>query len=277
MSLFVIPFPMINPIALSIGPISVRWYGISYMVGLLLGWLYLRRLVSDPKIWPKSAPLSKSDLDNLIMYVTIGVIVGGRLGSVILYNLGYFFANPLEIFQIWRGGMAFHGGLLGTVIAIWIYARRHSVSALTVGDLVCAAVPIGLFFGRIANFINAELYDKITTAPWAMIFPGGGTQPRHPSQLYEAALEGILLFLILRYFIYQRQALNWPGFTAGIFLFGYGCARIFAEIFREGDNVPGLDLGLFSAGIIYSVPLVIAGAAMMRYANSRIETTFSEK
>ena len=207
-------------------------------------------MVSDQKIWPKSSPLSISDLDDLIIYVTIGVVVGGRLGSVLLYNPGYFFANPLEIFQIWRGGMAFHGGLLGTVIAIWIYARRHSVSALIVGDLVCAGVPIGLFFGRIANFINAELYGKITTVPWAMVFPGGGAEPRHPSQLYEAALEGILLFLILRYFVYQRQALKWPGFVAGIFLFGYGCARIFAEIFREGDNVPGLDLGPFSAGII---------------------------
>ncbi len=277
MNLFVIPYPMINPVAIAIGPVSIRWYGISYMVGLLLGWLYLRRLVSDHNVWPHGAPLSKSNLDDLIIYVTIGVVVGGRLGSVFLYNPGYFYANPLEIFQIWHGGMAFHGGLLGTVMAIWIYSRRHSVSALTVGDLVCAAVPIGLFFGRIANFINAELYGKITTVPWAMIFPGGGDQPRHPSQLYEAVLEGALLFFLLRYFIYQRHALKWPGFVSGMFLFGYGCARIIAEIFRAGDSVPGLDLGPYSAGIIYSIPLVIIGGILVWYAGSRIKETSPEQ
>ena len=259
MSPFVIPFPVIDPIAIEIGPIAVRWYGISYMAGLLLGWYYLRKLVTDSTLWNEKSPLKATDLDDLIIYVTIGVIVGGRLGHVFLYQPQYYITDPIAIFMVWQGGMAFHGGLIGTILAIMIFSARNSVNPLHVGDLVCTAVPIGLFFGRIANFINAELVGKVSEVPWAMIFPESGAVPRHPSQLYEATLEGLLLFFILRYLTHQKLALRHNGLIIGTFMFCYGLFRIFAEIFREGDPVPGLDLGSISAGIIYSVPLVIIG------------------
>ena len=193
--LLVLPFPAIDPVALEIGPVAIRWYGLAYMAGLLLGWFYLRRLLASKTLWPDGPPFKPNLLDDLIIYVTIGVIVGGRLGSVLLYHPEFYFQNPLEIFKIWNGGMAFHGGLIGTVLAIILFARKQGVSPFFVGDLVCAAVPIGMFFGRIANFINGELWGKVSNVAWAMVFPAAGPEPRHPSQLYEALLEGALLFL----------------------------------------------------------------------------------
>ncbi|MCB1548622.1 MAG: prolipoprotein diacylglyceryl transferase, partial [Hyphomicrobiaceae bacterium] len=185
----VIPYPAIDPIALQLGPISVKWYGIAYLAGLVLGWLYIKQLLRTERLWPSGKPaLEADDIDDLLLWMTLGVVVGGRLGNVLLYHPGYYLKNPLEIFALWHGGMSFHGGLIGSVLAIWLFARRRKVATLTVGDLCAAAVPIGIFFGRIANFINAEIVGRPSNVPWAMVFPGAGPVPRHPSQLYEAGL-----------------------------------------------------------------------------------------
>ena len=261
--LLVLPFPAIDPVALEIGPIAIRWYGLAYMAGLLLGWFYLRRLLANNNLWPDGPPIKPNLLDDLIIYVTIGVIVGGRLGSVLLYHPEFYFQNPLEIFKIWNGGMAFHGGLIGTVLAIILFARKQGVSPFFVGDLVCAAVPIGMFFGRIANFINGELWGKVSNVPWAMVFPAAGPESRHPSQLYEALLEGAILFLVLWFLIHHRNWLRTPGMISGMFLSGMAAGRIVSEIFRVGDPVPGLEHIPYSAGIIYSIPLFLIGIGLL--------------
>lgn len=264
MPALLLPFPDIDPIALEIGPLAIRWYGIAYMVGLLLGWLYVRQLVGAQNLWmPAKPPMVPERVDDLIIWVTLGVVLGGRLGYVLFYNPAYFAASPTEIFAVWNGGMSFHGGLLGTFIAIWLFSRRYNAPFLSTLDVAAAATPIGLFFGRIANFVNGELWGRVTDVPWAMIFPNAGTEPRHPSQLYEAALEGVVLFLVLRYLTHSRFMLRRPGFIAGGFALGYGAARIFVEMFRQYDVGVGLMVGPFTPGMIYSVPLVLIGAAMM--------------
>ena len=263
----VLPYPEIDPIALDLGFFAIRWYGLSYMAGLLLGWLYVRHLVGRSELWAHgTAPMPVERVDDLIIWVTLGVVLGGRIGYVLFYNPAYFAANPLEIFAVWHGGMSFHGGLLGTFLAIYLFTRRYAAPLLPVLDIAAAAAPIGLFFGRIANFVNGELWGRVTDVPWAMIFPGAGPDPRHPSQLYEAALEGLLLFLVLRHLTHSRIMLQRPGFTAGAFALGYGLARIFVEFFRQFDVGVGLMIGPFTPGMIYSLPLVVAGALLMRQA-----------
>ncbi len=260
----VLPFPSIDPVALEIGPLAVRWYGIAYMVGLLLGWLYVRQLVAAQNLWlPARPPMAPERVDDLIIWVTLGVVLGGRLGYVLFYNPAYFAAHPAQIFAVWNGGMSFHGGLLGTFFALWLFSRRYRAHLFSTLDVVAAATPIGLFFGRIANFVNGELWGRVTDVPWAMIFPGAGPEPRHPSQLYEAALEGLLLFLLLRYLTHSRVMLRRPGMVAGCFALGYGLARIFVEMFRQYDVGVGLMIGPFTPGMIYSLPLVLIGAGLM--------------
>ncbi len=198
-NLWAIPFPNIDPVALQIGPVAIKWYGLAYLAGLLLGWLYIRRLLSEPHLWADNKPpFRQAQVDDLLLYITAGVVLGGRLGFVIFYEPSYYLANPQDIIAVWKGGMAFHGALVGCIIAIWAFARRNGVNPWSTGDLVTAAVPIGLFFGRIANFINGELFGRPTTLPWGMVFPEAALHhpdveptPRHPSQLYEAALEGL--------------------------------------------------------------------------------------
>lgn len=272
-----IPFPNFDPIAVSIGPvfgygpIDIKWYGLAYVAGLILGWLYIRRLVATPTLWQNNQPPFPSlKVDDLLLYMTAGVILGGRLGYVLLYQPETYFANPVEILMINRGGMAFHGALIGTTIAIVLFARNHGYNTLSVGDLCAAAVPIGLLFGRLANFINGELFGRVSDVPWAMVFPHAAAfhaavEPatRHPSQLYEAALEGLLLFLILRYLSHHRNALKSPGLISGTFLAGYGVARIFSEFFREPNAGHALNAGPLTAGIAYSIPMVLAGAYLI--------------
>jgi phosphatidylglycerol---prolipoprotein diacylglyceryl transferase len=268
MPLYVIPFPNFDPVLVSFGPIAVRWYALAYIAGILLGWVYVRAIIRSPALWDGRAPLTTADYDDFILWVTIGIIAGGRIGYVLFYNPAFFAQHPLESLYLWKGGMSFHGGFLGCVLAVVLFARQRRLPTLTLGDLTCAAAPIGLFFGRIANFINGELWGRPTHAPWAMVFPTGGSEPRHPSQLYEAALEGLVLFLILAALV-RLGALRRPGLITGTFALGYGIARSIAELFRQPDVQIGYLWGGVTMGMLLSIPLVIAGMLLIAFAIRR--------
>jgi phosphatidylglycerol---prolipoprotein diacylglyceryl transferase len=268
MPLFAIPFPVIDPVLISVGPIAIRWYALAYIVGILLGWLYARALIRREELWDGPAPMTVADYDDFVLWVTLGIILGGRLGYVLFYNPSYFAAHPLEIFQLWKGGMSFHGGFLGCVLAVIVFARYRGLSILSLGDVTCAAGTIGIFLGRIANFINGELWGRTTDVPWAMVFPTGGPLPRHPSQLYEALLEGLVLFVVLAVLI-RAGALKRPGFILGAFAFGYAVARSICELFREPDAQLGFLWGGLTMGTLLSLPLLLAGIALMAAAARR--------
>jgi phosphatidylglycerol---prolipoprotein diacylglyceryl transferase len=268
MPLYVIPFPAFDPVLISFGPIAVRWYALAYIVGILLGWLYARAIVRREQLWLKPAPMTVADYDDFVLWVTLGIIAGGRLGYVLFYNPSYFVAHPVEIFQVWKGGMSFHGGFLGCVLAVVLFARQRGLSILSLGDITCAAGTIGIFLGRIANFINGELWGRPSDVPWAMVFPSGGALPRHPSQLYEAVLEGLVLFVVLNAMI-RRGALKRPGLILGAFSFGYGVARTICEHFREPDPQLGFLWGGMTMGMLLSLPLILAGIILMVVAIQR--------
>lgn len=269
-----LPYPQIDPVALQLGPLPIRWYSLAYIGGLAAGWFYLTRLLKNTALWSKSgAPMNKAQLDDVIFWVALGVMGGGRLGYVLFYDPSILIQpwQPLFGFlpfppalMLWQGGMSFHGGLIGVTLAGWFFARKHKLNALSIGDLFAAAAPIGIFFGRIANFINAELYGRTWDGPWAMVFP---TDPlelaRHPSQLYEAALEGLILFAIIRIATHSFQLLKRPGATIGLFLAGYALSRIIIENFREPDaHMPDFPLGL-TMGMILSLPMLALGVWMI--------------
>ena len=260
-----IPFPSFDPILVSIGPFAIRWYALAYIVGILAGWLYARALLQSERPWGGPAPMKVIDFDDFILWVTLGIILGGRLGYVLFYNPRYFIENPTEAFQLWKGGMSFHGGFTGCVIAVVLFARSRGISMLSLGDVTCAVAPIGLFLGRLANFINSELWGRTTDLPWAVIFPNGGTLPRHPSQLYEATLEGLVLLAVLGYLI-RVGALRRPGFITGAFALGYGIARFTCEFFREPDVQIGYLWGGLTMGMLLSIPLMVAGLGFMMAA-----------
>jgi phosphatidylglycerol---prolipoprotein diacylglyceryl transferase len=265
MPLYVIPFPAFDPVLIRLGPIAVRWYALAYIVGILLGWLYARTIIKLENLWGGPAPMTPTDYDDFVLWVTLGIILGGRIGYVLFYNPVYFAQNPLESVELWKGGMSFHGGFLGCVLAVVLFARHCGLPILPLGDLTCAAATIGIFLGRIANFINGELWGRPTDVPWAMVFPNGGPLPRHPSQLYEALLEGLMLFVVLTVLI-QRGALKRPGFILGAFAFGYGVARSIGELFREPDVQLGYLSGGLTMGMLLSAPLILAGLALMAVA-----------
>jgi phosphatidylglycerol---prolipoprotein diacylglyceryl transferase len=265
MPLFVIPFPYIDPVLVHLGPLAIRWYALAYICGILLGWFYSRALIRNEKLWGGPAPLSVIDFDDFVLWVTLGIILGGRTGYVLFYNLPHFMSHPLEIFQLWNGGMSFHGGFTGCVVAVVLFARSRGLSIMTVGDLTCAAGPFGILLGRIANFINGELWGRPTDVPWAMVFPGGGPLPRHPSQIYEAALEGLLLLIVL-WLLIRAGALKRPGFIIGAFACIYAAARSFSEFFREPDAQLGFLWGGATMGQLLSIPLFIAGVCFIVYA-----------
>jgi phosphatidylglycerol:prolipoprotein diacylglycerol transferase len=264
MPFLTIAFPVFNPIALQIGPIAIRWYALAYICGIVLGWIYARSLVKKERLWGGPAPISLVQLDDFILWVTIGIIVGGRTGYVLFYNPAFFMQHPAEIFQLWNGGMSFHGGFLGCVAAVMLFARSNGISILSLGDITTAVGPIGLFLGRLANFINSELWGRPAddSVPWAMVFPNGGPLPRHPSQLYEAGLEGILLFTVLAVMI-RMGALKRPGLILGSFIAIYAFARITGEFFREPDPQLGFLWGGLTMGMLLSVPMIVAGAILI--------------
>jgi phosphatidylglycerol:prolipoprotein diacylglycerol transferase len=265
MPFFVIPFPAFDPVLVSIGPFSVRWYALAYIVGILGGWFYARAILRAERLWGGPAPLTVTDFDDFVLWVTLGIILGGRTGYVLFYNAAYFASHPLEIVQLWKGGMSFHGGFLGCVLAVILFASRRKLSILSLGDITCAVAPIGLFLGRIANFINGELWGRPTDVRWAMVFPGGGPLPRHPSQLYEASLEGLLLFVVLA-LLMRWGALRRPGTIIGAFALGYGIARMTCEFFREPDAQLGFLWGGATMGMLLSIPLMLAGIAFIAAA-----------
>jgi phosphatidylglycerol:prolipoprotein diacylglycerol transferase len=264
MPFLTIAFPRFNPIALQIGPIAIRWYALAYICGIVIGWLYARALVKKERLWGGPAPMTLAQLDDFILWVTLGIIVGGRTGYVLFYNPAFFLEHPAEILQLWNGGMSFHGGFLGCVAAVMLFARSNGISILSLGDITTAVGPIGLFLGRLANFINSELWGRPAddSVPWAMVFPNGGPLPRHPSQLYEAGLEGILLFAILAVMI-RMGALKRPGLILGSFIAIYAFARITGEFFREPDPQLGFLWGGLTMGMLLSVPMIIAGAILI--------------
>lgn len=264
-------FPDIDPVIFAIGPVQVRWYGLAYVAGILLGWRYARMLVSNERLWPAAGPrMTQLDIDDFLLWATVGIVAGGRIGYILFYDFAAVSANPVRALEIWNGGMSFHGGLLGTLIAMLLFARSRGIPVFNLFDVVCAVVPVGLFFGRLANFINSELWGKLTDMPWAVVFPTGGPFPRHPTQLYEAGLEGLLLVSVLAWLIYRRHAMKRPGTVSGFFVIGYALSRIFVEFFREPDIQIGyLAGGWLTMGMVLSLPMLAIGLWAVATARSR--------
>lgn len=258
-------FPNIDPVALQLGPLAIRWYSLAYMAGILLGWWYVRFL--DQKIAAHSV-LQKTQYDDLITWAIAGVILGGRLGYVLFYQPAHYLENPDDIVKLWHGGMSFHGGALGVIAAFYLYARKHQVSYVPLMDRICCAVPIGLLFGRLANFVNGELFGRVTENSLGMIFPQGGPLPRHPSQLYEAGLEGAVLTMIL-WFVAKGGGFQRTGLCSGLFLFGYGLARFIVEFFREPDHYLGTIISIFTMGQLLCLPMLLVGAFLIIRALQR--------
>jgi phosphatidylglycerol:prolipoprotein diacylglycerol transferase len=264
-----LPFPDIDPVILSIGPLAIHWYGVGYVVGILFAWWYAKRLVTTPHLW-SGLPMKPEDIDDFLVWAAVGVVLGGRLGYVLFYDLARYLANPLDVLAVWQGGMSFHGGLIGTTLAMILFARSRGIGVWSMFDVIAAGAPVGLGLVRVANFINSELWGRPTDLPWAVEFPNGGPLPRHPSQLYEAALEGIVLFLVLRVLSHSRLKLRQPGFVAGAFVAGYGLCRIVVEFFREPDPQLGhLWGGWLTMGMVLSLPMVLAGIWAMSRASAR--------
>jgi phosphatidylglycerol---prolipoprotein diacylglyceryl transferase len=269
MPLLVIPYPDFDPVLVQIGPFAIRWYALAYIGGILGGWAYARAIIKRPALWGGKAPMTVLDYDDFILWATFGIIVGGRLGQVLFYELPYFSAHPLEIVMLWHGGMSFHGGFLGVVLAVFLFAYTRKIPILSLGDLTCAVVPIGLFLGRIANFINGELWGRPSDVPWAMVFPRApDALPRHPSQFYEAGLEGLALLIVLALLI-RAGALKRRGVITGAFMVGYGIARSIGELFREPDpQLERLAHGL-TMGMALSLPMILIGVVLIAYALRR--------
>ena len=255
-----IAYPAFDPVALSLGPIEIRWYALAYIAGLLIGWFYASRLVSADGLWASGqARPTARHFDDAIVYITLGVVLGGRLAYVLFYDPIRFLREPWEIPAIWHGGMSFHGGFLGAVLALVMFARANRISPYSMLDVAAAVTPIGLFLGRIANFIKPELWGRPTDVAWGMVFPGSDGQVRHPSQLYEAALEGIILLLVLAVAV-RMGAFRRPGLIGGLFVAGYGIGRITAEFFREPDPQLGFIAGGFATmGMLLSLPMLAVG------------------
>jgi phosphatidylglycerol---prolipoprotein diacylglyceryl transferase len=271
MALPALSFPLVDPVAVSIGPFAIRWYALAYVAGLLGGWFYAKRLAARSADWMPLRQPKPADVDDLIVWVALGVVLGGRLGYVLFYNLGAYLAHPLEIFAVWRGGMSFHGGFTGAVLAIVLFSRARGLNPLAMLDMAAVVTPIGLFFGRIANFINGELWGRpAPDFPYAVVFPHAGPVPRHPSQLYEAFSEGLVLFIVMAWAA-RRFGFRRPGLLGGIFVLGYAVARIGCEFFREPDEQLGFLFGAsigalgggITMGMVLSLPMALVGAVFI--------------
>ena len=259
-----IALPYIDPIMLQIGPFSIRWYALAYIIGLLGGMYYMQTLSRQQPV-----SIKEIDISDFLLWGTLGVIIGGRLGFVIFYRPLYFLDHPLAIFQVWQGGMSFHGGLLGVIVAAILFTYKRKIAFWSFTDLVCCAAPIGLFLGRIANFINGELFGRVADEPWAMVFPRGGPLARHPSQLYEAMLEGFVLFLILLWLRQKISVRSRPGMTSGVFLVGYALARSISELFREPDTLFGIMVWDTTWGQWLSLPMALFGVYLVHRSRAR--------
>ncbi len=263
-----IPYPVFDPVLVHVFGLPIRWYALAYIGGLIGGWAGARTLVARPKLWGTRGHTSVMSIDDLVVYIAVGIIGGGRLGYVLFYNLPFFLAHPLEIPAVWNGGMSFHGGLLGAALAMVVFARRYGVALDGVTDAVAAVVPIGLFLGRVANFIKPELWGRPTDVPWAMVFPGSDGQPRHPSQLYEAGLEGLALFALL-WIVILRGGLRRDGLVTALFCIGYALARIVSETFRQPDVQLGYFFDQTTMGMLLSLPLLVIGVLLLVRAYRR--------
>jgi phosphatidylglycerol---prolipoprotein diacylglyceryl transferase len=273
-----LPFPQIDPVIVRLGPLAIHWYGLGYVVGILFAWWYAKRLVATPRLWANDTPPMKGqDLDDFVIWAAVGVVLGGRIGYVLFYDLPRYIANPLDIFAIWQGGMSFHGGMLGTILAMVLFARSRGINPWSMLDTVAAGTPVGLGLVRVANFINSELWGRPTDMPWGIVFPDGGPLPRHPSQLYKAALEGLVLFLVLRFLTHGGLKLKTPRFVGGAFVCGYGLSRIVVEFFREPDaHIGYLAGGWLTMGMVLSLPMVLAGIWAMATARTPTEVRQQE-
>jgi len=249
-----------NPILIDLGIIQIKWYSVAYILGIILGWLYANKIIKIlNKKKNKPFPLTTYHFEDLIIYLVFGIILGGRLGYALFYNFSYYSKNYLDIFKLWEGGMSFHGGLLGVIISTLIFSKIKKINFFTISDIIACVAPIGIFLGRVANFINGELYGKISTVPWAIIFPKIDNITRHPSQIYEAILEGMVLFIIINYLALKKDLLLKAGFISGLFLISYSLLRIFSEIFREPDKHIGYLFSYFSVGSLLSIITLIVG------------------
>jgi phosphatidylglycerol:prolipoprotein diacylglycerol transferase len=267
MPFLALPFPAIDPVAFEVGPFAIRWYALAYVAGLLGGWYYARRLTLREELWTGLKRPTPDDIDDIIVWVALGIVLGGRIGYVLFYSFDEYASNPLEMFAIWHGGMSFHGGFVGAILAILLFAWRRGLNGLAMLDLAAVVTPIGLFFGRIANFINGELWGRpAPDFPYAVVFPHAGPLPRHPSQLYEAFAEGLVLFIVLAVAV-RRFGFRRPGLIGGIFVLGYALARIVCEFFREpdpqlgflfGSSIDALGGGV-TMGMLLSLPMAFVG------------------
>jgi len=253
-----------DPVLVDFGFLQIRWYSLAYICGIVAGWFCAIKII---KLTAKNEysfnQIKAAQFDNLIVYIVVGIILGGRLGYVFFYNSSYFIQNFSEIFKLWEGGMSFHGGLLGVILATFIFSKREDINLFKCTDIISCVAPIGIFFGRIANFINGELYGKVSSVPWSVVFPAGGNFSRHPSQIYEAILEGVVLFLIINFFAYKKAQINKHGYTSALFLIYYSLFRIFSELFREADNQIGYFFNHFSMGTLLSLITLFLGFVIM--------------
>ena len=249
-----------DPVLIDLGFFQIRWYSIAYILGIVLGWVYAVKIIKKTQNNTQNfKPIKRSDFDDLVIYLVLGIILGGRLGYVIFYNLEYYIQNSFEIFKLWQGGMSFHGGLLGVIVAIFIFSKNKNTNFFKYSDIVACVAPIGIFLGRIANFINGELFGKISTLPWAVIFPNGGNIARHPSQIYEAILEGLVLFILINFLALKKHLIIKTGYVSSFFLISYSILRIFSENFREPDQHLGYLFNYFSMGTLLSILTLISG------------------
>ena len=252
-------YPSISPILLSVGSFDIRWYSLAYILGFLFSWQYIKYLSSSNKLYNFDNSLKNQAIDDLIFYSILFLIIGARLGYVIFYNGTYYLENPLHIFYIWQGGLSFHGGLLGVILAVYYIKTLNKINFYIISDLICASAPVGLFLGRISNFINGELYGRPASSLIGMIFPSADSQYRHPSQLYEAFLEGICLFILLNILIFGFKKLSKPGYISSFFLIFYGMFRFIVEVRREPDVQIGFVYKFLTMGMILSIPMIIIG------------------
>jgi phosphatidylglycerol---prolipoprotein diacylglyceryl transferase len=249
-----------DPVLVDLGFFQIKWYSVAYIMGIILGWSYALKIIKKTQNNTRYIePIKRSDFDDLLFYLVLGIILGGRLGYVVFYNLDYYIHNFFQIFKLWQGGMSFHGGLFGVIVGIFIFSKNKNTNFFKYSDIVSCVAPIGIFLGRIANFINGELFGKVSTLPWSVIFPNGGNIARHPSQIYEAILEGLVLFILINFLALKKQLIIKTGYISSFFLIMYSILRMFSENFREPDQHLGYFFNYFSMGTLLSVVTLISG------------------